>query len=185
MNNTIAMLMPMGADAVLAKVNERLAVGGLSITRGDALMLAQRRSETLAELERIEFGTPAIVAVAEAVASSPCMTQNNVADSLAKLQDAFYEARDGLSINVSDAQIALALRRCLDEWGDADDVASMHPDELLAFCDECVQEQERAGSEYVISDDEGRVYAFDPAESEYDEYAAGWDGEGWADEWND
>lgn len=185
MNDAIALLMPMEADAVLEKVNERLAVGGLSITRGDALMLMRRRLETLAELERVEFGTPSIVTVAEAVASSPCIAQENVAESLAKLQDAFYEVRDELSVRVSDVQIAQALRRCLDEWGDAADVASILPKEVLAYCDESVREQERAGSEYVISDDQGKAYVFDPSEWEYDECAPGWDGEGWADDWSD
>ena len=142
--------MPVGVDAVVSQVNERLAVGGLSITREDALMLAQRRLETLAEIERVEFGVPAIVAVAEAVADSPCIAQGNVVDSLAKLQDAFYAARDGLSVSVSDAQVAQALRCCLDEWGDAADVGSMLPGEVLAYCDECVREQEQARSEYVM-----------------------------------
>ena len=185
MNDMVSLLMPVGVDAVVSQVNERLAIGGLSITREDALMLAQRRLETLAEIERVEFGVPAIVAVAEAVADSPCIAQGNVVDSLAKLQDAFYAARDGLSVSVSDAQVAQALRRCLDEWGDVDDVGSMLPGEVLAYCDECVREQEQARSEYVIFDDEGRMYSFDPSEWGYDEYADGWDGEGWADDWSD
>lgn len=39
--------------------------------------------------------------------------------------------------------------------------------------------------EYRIVDDEGRIYAFDPTEWDYDEQANGWDGERWADDCND
>ena len=78
---------------MLAAVNEHLAVAGLSITREDALMLAERRVESLAETERIEFGPPAVAAIAKAIASSPFLMQDNLADVLAELQDAFYTIR--------------------------------------------------------------------------------------------
>ena len=70
---------------MLAAVNEHLAVAGLSITREDALMLAERRVESLAETERIEFGPPAVAAIAKAIASSPFLMQDNLADTLASL----------------------------------------------------------------------------------------------------
>ena len=82
------------AESTLAQVNGRLAVGGLSITQEDARTLAERRAAALAETERVEFGTPAVVEVAGALVGSPCFLQQNVAEVLAKLQDAFYTIRD-------------------------------------------------------------------------------------------
>ena len=174
------------AESTLAQVNGRLAVGGLSITREDARMLAERRAKALAETERVEFGTPAIVEVAGALAGSPCLVQQNVADALAVLQDAFYAIRDELPANVSDAEIAEALRGCLDAWGDADEVASMPTEEVMLFSGEYARTVEDKGDGgYRIVDDEGRAYTFDPSEWDYDEHADGWDGEGRADDWDD
>ena len=83
MDETMAFLMPRGGGGtMLAAVNEHLAVAGLSITREDALMLAERRVESLAETERIEFGPPAVAAIAKAIASSPFLMQDNLVNVL-------------------------------------------------------------------------------------------------------
>ena len=68
-------------------------------------MLAERRVESLAETERIEFGPPAVAAIAKAIASSPFLMQDNLADVLVELQDAFYAFRDELTVDVPDAEI--------------------------------------------------------------------------------
>lgn len=172
--------------SALAAINDRLATGGLAITRGEALMLAERRAEALAETERIEFGTPAIVSLAEAVATSRQLTQDRIAKDLAELQDAFYAIRDELPAGVPDAEIVEAIRGCLDAWGDVADVASLPLEDVMRFSDEYVRVAgAEDGSEYRIADDEGRTYVFDPAEWDYDEQADGWDGERWDDGWDD
>lgn len=173
-------------DAMLSTINAKLAVGGLSITYEDAQMLARRRIESLECAERIEFGTPAVVVVADAVATSPCIAQDDVGLVLAELQDCFYELRDELPISVPDAQIAEALRGCLDAWGDVTEVARMPAEDVMVFSDEYVRaiEAERS-AEYRIVDYEGHEYTFDPAEWDYDEQADGWNGEKWADDWKD
>lgn len=174
------------ADTTLDEVNRRLAIGNLSISREDARMLSKRRAEALAEVERVEFGTPAIVGIAEAVAMSPHLTQSDVARDLAKLQDAFYAIRDELPAYVPDAEIIEALRGCLDEWGDAATVASLPAEEVMKFSSEYVRATETEASEtYRIADDEGHAYVFDPADWDYDELADGWNGEGWTDDWDD
>ncbi len=171
---------------MLAEVNGQLAAGGLAITGEDARVLAERRAEALAETGRVEFATPAVVAIAEAVATSPCLSQEGAVQDLAELQDAFYALRDELPADVPDAEIAEALRGCLDAWGDAATVASLPAKEVMGFSAEYVRAAEAEGSEaYRIADDEGRTYAFDPAEWDFDEQADGWDGERWADDWDD
>ena len=173
-------------DAALAELNERLSVGGLSIAVEDARMLSDCRAEALNGSGRVEFGQPGIVAIAEAVATSPVLSQNAVVHDLAELQDAFYAIRAELPVKVPDADIAEALRACLDELGDAAAVAAMPADELMTYSEEYVlaRDAERAAT-YRIVDDEGRVYSFDPAGWDYDETASGWSGERWADEWDD
>ncbi|MBO7674460.1 MAG: hypothetical protein J6S63_05570 [Atopobiaceae bacterium] len=173
-------------ETTLSEVNARLAAGGLSITSEDARMIAARRTEALAEVERFEFGVPAIVLLAEALATSPNLSQRDVAHDLAELQDAFYAIRDELPTDVPDYVIAEALRGCLDAWGDTAEVASMPPVEVMRFSDEYARMAETGvSSEYQIVDDEGRVYSFDPEKWDYDEHANGWDGERWDDDWGD
>ena len=187
MGETMAFLMLGGGSAALVAVDEQLARAGLSITRKDALMLAERRAESLAEAERVEFGPPALAAIAETVSSSPFLMQGNVANVLTELQDAFYALRDELSVDVPDAEIVEALRNSFDACeGDAAEVATLPREEVMAFSEEYrLARKAEDGGAYRIVDDEGRVYTFDPAEWGYDEQAAGWDGEGWADDRDD
>ncbi|WP_165247079.1 DUF6323 family protein [Adlercreutzia sp. ZJ141] len=174
------------ANSMLAEVNGRLAAGGLSISCEDARMLAERRDEALRETGRVEFGVPAIAIVTEAVATSPCLLQDGLARDLADLQDAFYAIRDELPADVPDTEIAESLRGCLDAWGDVATVTSMPSDEIMRFSAEYVRVAEAENYEtYRITDDEGHIYTFDPVKWDYDEQADGWNGEGWADDWDD
>lgn len=173
-----------GTGAMLAAVNARLSAVGISITSDDAAMLVESRSASLAEAERIEFGQPAIVAIAEAVASSPCLTRENAASTLAELQAAFYALRDEQPVDVPDDEIVEALCNCFDVSGDAEEMARLSAEEVMAFSEEHRRAKDAEGGEaYRIVDDDGRVYAFGPAE--WDETASGWDGERWADDWED
>ncbi len=185
---TMAFLVPgEEAGAALATINGHLAVAGLSITREDVLRLTEQRAELLAEVERVEFGAPAAVNIAETIASSPFLMRGNIADSLAELQAAFYTLRDELPVDVPDDEIVEALRACFDEHeGDVTKIAALPKEEVMAFSEEyrLARNVEDKGA-YRIVDDEGHVYAFDPVEWNYDERAAGWDGERWSDGWND
>ena len=169
-----------------AAINSRLQAGKLFITSEDARALAELRMESLHELERVEFGTPAIVAIADAVATSSSLSQSRLASDLAELQTVFYRLRDELPASVPDSEIVNALRDCLDAQGDAELVTALETDEIMRCSDEYLQALNAASSdEYRIVDDEGRVYTFSPSEWEYDERANGWDGERWSDDWND
>lgn len=166
-------------------MEKMLAKVGVSIAHEDALMLIQHREALLAEFERVEFGTPAVVAIAEALASSSCCTQPDVAGVLATLQGAFYAIRDELPVDVPDAEIIEALVGCLNAWDDASEVATMPWDEVMAFSDAYVEAREAEGYTYRIADEQGKVYSFDASEWDEDEQADGWDGERWSDDWND
>lgn len=178
-------LLSAGADVVLTTVNRQLAKTGLTITYSEALMLAERRAESLSRAELVEFGTPALAVIAEAVATSPNLSQSDIAGALAGLQETFYTLRAELPVDVPDDEIAEALRGCLDAWGDAALLASMPIEDVMAFSDEYVRNRELPDAEYRIADDEGHTYTYNPIEWDYDELADGWDGEAWADDWDD
>lgn len=187
MNGTSLFLMSASdGGSTLSAINGHLAKAGISITREDALRLAESRNEYLAEIERVEFGRPAVVAIAEAVACSPHTTPGRAFDTLLQLQSVFYAVRDELSVDVPDDEIVEAIANCLDELGDAFAVATMPHDELMSFSKAYVQALEaEEATAYRIVDDEGHAYAFDPAGWDYDETAPGWDGERWSDDWDD
>ena len=150
-------------------------------------MLAKQRAELLAEVERVEFGSPAIATIAEAVAGSPFLLQDNVVDVLTELQEVFYTLRNDLSIDIPDTEVVEALRGCFDTYeGNLMEVSALPKEEVMAFSKEYHLALD-AGDEgaYSIVDDEGRVYAFDPDEWDYDEHVTGWDDERWSDDWND
>lgn len=187
MDDTSLFLMSAGdGGSMLSSVNRSLAGAGISITREEALKLAELRNEELAELERVEFGRPAVVAIAEAVAGSPLLKQDSVFDTLSQLQGAFYAARDELSVDVPDDEIIDALATCLDELGDVFEVATMPHDEIMAFSKDYLQALEAEDTAaYRIVDDDGCAYVFDSVGWDIDEAAPGWDGEGWSDDWDD
>ena len=125
MDDTSAFLMSAGdGGSILSAVNVRLAEAGIAITREDALKLVESRNEDLAELERVEFGRPAVVAIAEAVAGSPLLTRDCACDTLSQLQDVFYAVRGELPVDVPDGETIEAFAICLD------DLLLPHEDEL-------------------------------------------------------
>ena len=187
MSGAIEFLMPEGEGAAMTAINGRLAAAGLSVTREDALIIEKCRAEALAEAERVEFVEPAVVAIAEALASSPFLMQDGVADALAELQGAFFALRDEQPVDVPDAEIVEALRGCFDACeGDVAEVLALPKEEVMAFSEEyrLARDAEAEGA-YHIVDGEERVYAFNPAEWDYDEQATGWNGEGWGDDWDE
>lgn len=174
-------------DRIELAVNDKLSLGGLTVTYEEARKLAESRAELLAASGRIEFGTPAIVGIAEEMATSPYIEQDTIADVLSVLQEAFYGLRSDIEADVPDIEILEALRRCFDACGgSAAEVASLPAYEVMRFSAEYLQALERERDEgYVIVDDEGRAYALDSDEWDYDEHSDGWDGERWENDWDD
>ena len=171
---------------LLALVNEKLSTEGLSISAEDAHALADQRTELLDETERIEFCTPAVVALAETVATSPSLSQEHLGRDLAALQGVFYRLRDELPTDVPDSEIYDALRGCLDASGEAEAIAELEADEIMRHSIDYLRALDAEPvSGYRIADEHGHVYTFNEREWEYDEQADGWDGERWSDDWND
>ena len=168
------------AKSLRMAINSHMVSAGIAITASEATDLAMCRDLCLRDNERIEFGTPAVVAIAKELALSPCLEACDAANTLAPLQEVFYRPRDDLSIEVPDSEIIEAICHCFDELGSALDIATLPTEELMAFSKTYQQVQEGAGeTHYCLTDDTGRTYTFDPAEWDYDELAPGWNGEKW------
>lgn len=178
---------PQAVESVLLnQINHRFSTRGISISHEDARKLAEARALVLTEVERIEFGTPAIVAIAEAVALSPNLDLDDLASNLVRLQSVFYALRDELPPHVPDSEIIDALRGGLDTWGETNILSSMTAEEVMCHSKEYRRNLENEGDGiYRIADDAGHIYAYNEREWEYDEQACGWDGERWTDDYND
>lgn len=173
------------AAAMLAEVAGMLAAEGLSISSEEMLMLLESNAEALFDTERVEFGKPAISTVVEAVATSSSLCQGSLARDLSELLSFFYSLRSELPADVPDAEIAEALRGCLDSQGAVAQVVSMPTEAVMLYSDDYRQAEEAdRNEEYRIVDDAGCTYVFDEREWDYDEYTSGWNGEGWADDWD-
>lgn len=185
-NNLLFPIPLSGAESLQAAINQQLAPAEIAITHQEACQLAKQREQCLCEAERIEFGAPSVALIARELAESNALANTNVASTLAALQDCFYQTRDELSVDVPDGEIIEALVGCFIEQGEAADVAKTSVEEIMAHSRSYRQAQKEAEqSNYRITDDEGRVYTFDPREWECDETAPGWDGEEWAGDWNE
>ncbi len=174
------------AESIHMAINSHLTPAKISITACEAAELAARRDCCLRENERIEFGVPAVVSIAQEIAPSPYLENNDVAVVLTRLQEVFYRTRDELSVEVPDSEIIEAICRSFDELGCALDVAALPTEDLMVFSKTYQQIQDNAEeTTYRIVDDAGRSYTFDPTEWEYDEAAPGWNGEKWGDDFDE
>ena len=143
-------------NTTLAAINKQLSKVGVAITQEDALMLNEHRVESLAETERVEFGAPALTIIVEAIATSPFLTQDSIADTLAELQSTFYALRDELPIDVPDAEIIEALHGCFEAYeGDATEVATLSKEAIMAFSEEYLHstKAEEHGGHHIVDED--------------------------------
>lgn len=181
--STLIPIRPPDAELIRMAINSHLASAGITITASEATDLAMHRDLCLLDNERIEFGIPAVVAIAKELAPSPCLKARNSADTLTRLQEVFYRTRDELSVEVPDSEIIEAICHCFDELDSAFDVARLPTEELMAFSKTYRQAQESTEEAcYCLTDDTGRTYTFDPTEWDYDETTPGWNGEKWDDD---
>lgn len=128
--------------------------------------LARARDDALAETGRVALGCADMQELADAFLEA-------CGDVPPEAVEAFYAVRDDLPADIPDEEIARALAcACAEAGGDVGCIDVSVVTRLLAA---------REDSVYVIADDEGRAYRWDPAEWAYDEQAPGWDDEPWAE----
>ena len=173
MTNDLLFPIPLsGAESLQAAINQQLAPVEIAITRQEARQLAKQREQCLFEAERIEFGVPAVALIARELAESNALTNTNVASTFGALQDCFYQTRDELPVDAPNGEIVEALIGCFIEQRDTANVAKTSIEEIMAHSSSYQQAQiEAEQSSYRITDDEDRVYMFEPKEWEYDETA--------------
>lgn len=139
--------MALEAHAMLDACNVTLAQQNLHLTPASIAELQESRAEALGATGQIEVGAGILPQLSEAFASSPYLQQENLAQTLATLQEAFYELRRQADLTVSDDDLLDAMRTTFDEEaaGCADILLDMDVEALLAGIEN--------DGEYLMDDD--------------------------------
>ena len=104
---------------------------GLCLSESAVLAIAQKRSETLLETGRVEFGESVIPKLIEAFCDSPYLLQDDYEETLCALTEAFYSFKNDCFDRLTDDELIACLRACYDAYeGGLDAVCSLTIEEL-------------------------------------------------------
>lgn len=159
---------------------KRLEDHGLRLTEGDKAVLAEQHREALRETKRVEFDGSSLDLLIEAFADSPFLIQENLLKTLTRLVQIFWEARDELPADIPDDDLLAEMRQNFDRLEGA--AEELSPEDTVRAIRKREEPDESAEEPYSITDDDGRRYVWNPNDWEYDEFAKGWDGESWSDD---
>jgi len=93
---------------------------GLSLGEADAEKLLQGRAEALKTSERIEFGRGILPELIPMFCRSPYLRQENYADTLLVLQDAFYLLKNETQDQYTDEELLKAMSSAFDDAAEGD-----------------------------------------------------------------
>lgn len=119
---------------ILAK-NEATAEHGLTLTESEAAELAEVRRRALAESERIEIGSGAILRLIDSFSTSTFAYRDNYANILGELLEIFYYIKNETNDLISDEKLVATLKhffeyRC---GGDIELLTGRELDTLLRY----------------------------------------------------
>lgn len=150
---------------------EAARAAGFDLSAWEIEEISWAEEACLVESGRVCFGEGASVRIARALSGSPYL-EGDAAGALASLIEAFYEIREDTPAQVTDQEIAEALREHFD--GEAAGEVGL----ALALAREGLSASDSLLA-YEIADEDGRVYRWDPDEWFDDVEADGWCGERW------
>lgn len=115
----------------LAQCNQSSARYGLVLSETQIAALARRRAETLRSTVRVEFGEGVLPRLARAFCSSTCIQPADYADTLAELQDLFYQFKGDCRERLADDELIEAMVLVFQRTGGSlEFLSGMEPDEL-------------------------------------------------------
>lgn len=108
-------LLTVTAGPLLAECNSNSAQYGLVLSETQLQELTHRRIQALKQTGRIEFGKGILKPLIEAFCDSPYLTQQDYADTLAQLQDLFYEWKGECRERLADEELLQIMRALFDQ----------------------------------------------------------------------
>lgn len=173
-------------QAAKRKQLAELEQAGLGLTRTEIEHLGHARLEALATTGRLEFGSPAIVQIARTFSASSYLFEESCAETLESIQETFYQLRADAPSDVPDEELIEGMFEAFEEscGGDCDALAALSVAEVLGQLAVHDDRESPDDEPYSITDDEGRVYSWNPDSWEDDICAPGWFGERWGNDRN-
>lgn len=111
---------------------ETAARYGLALDAQAVAAIAGRRSAALAETGRVELGESAVPKIVTAFCDSPYLLQEEFAETVGRLTEAFYEYKNEDGDRMTDDELITCLRACYDAYEGALDAAlSLSIEDLL------------------------------------------------------
>ena len=131
-NDISSKLTPVPGLDFLDEINQELVSQGFAqLTQAEQVMLASSRLDALEETQRVEFGDGPALVFAEALASSPLISREDLADAVAALETAFYQVKDDTLDACPDTEATEGLIAALDECdGDVERACSLATEHL-------------------------------------------------------
>lgn len=145
---------------------------GLTLTAEQARDIAEIENSCLTESRRMSFGKSAALQLVRTFAKSPFIAGGDAADTISKLTGSFYELREDYPASITDAEIMDSLQKSFD--GEAAEDVGLATSLAADALSKCLDY-----STYEITDDNGKVYHWNPDEWRDDVTADGWNGERW------
>lgn len=96
---------------------------GLTLSAKDVTAIAERRSAALAETGRVELSGSAVPEIVTAFCDSPYLLQEEFAETIGRLTEAFYEYKNEDCDRMTDDELIECLRVCYDAYEGALDAA--------------------------------------------------------------
>ena len=116
----------------LSNCAETAARYGLALSAQDVAAIAERRSAALTETGRVELGESAVPKLVTAFCDSPYLLQEEFAETIGRLTEAFYEYKNEDRDRMTDDELITCLRACYDAYEGALDAAlSLSIEDLL------------------------------------------------------
>ena len=147
---------------------------GITLSAEEARAIAASEGTCLAACGRVSFGESAAIRLVRMFGDSPFLAGVTIGSTLMELVEAFYSLREDFPATITDEEILEALRDTFDGEA-AGDVGLALPRTRNSLA------ESQTNTAYEITDDDGKVYRWNPEEWHDDVMADGWYGERWED----
>ncbi|NBI70626.1 hypothetical protein D3Z50_06060 [Clostridiaceae bacterium] len=112
--NWLELLSSQSQAAQVLETNRYTGQYGLVLSREDAEILAQERTDVLKKERRVEFGQSMLPAIIYAFCDSPYIIQENYRDALIRLQEIFYLYKNEMLDEITDDELLEFMREQFD-----------------------------------------------------------------------
>ena len=114
-NNWLEETAKQALAAQVLKTNHFTQKYGLVLGKEDAALLAQERADVLRAQRRVEFGPGILPKIIYTFCDSPYIYQDNYCESLARLQEIFFQYKNEMMDELSDDELLAFMREQFDQ----------------------------------------------------------------------